>query len=329
MVEHETLIEEAVERRPVRTPDSARTTPDLEVSATEQAAIESGLRGSGAFPPAVVAGLQRVAGNAAVTALIQRNLGGAEEDADVSAVRDIVGSGRGQPLDGALKEEMEDRLGADFSDVRVHTDAEASKSAAAVSAQAYTVGSEVVMGAGSPALDSLAGKRMLAHELTHVVQQRQGPVSGTAVQDGISISDPSDRFEQAAEVNAEQAMGMPVQRQAGADIAEDEEEDEEAAAPGEAQAEIEAGAGETVTEPGPPLEEAGEEAGAENAVIPEQAAEEAGQPGAGELLEPDQEEAGAESPEEQEGEVEVEEDQMAQPEVEAGGLEEEEEEAAV
>jgi hypothetical protein len=245
-------------------------------------------------------------------------------------VRDIVGNGQGQPLDGALKEEMQDRLGADFSDVRVHTGTEASESAAAVSALAYTVGSEVVLGAGSPALDSPAGKRMLAHELTHVVQQRQGPVSGTAVQDGISISDPSDRFEQAAEVNAEQVMGMPVQRQAGTDIAEDEEEEEqEAGAPGEAPAEIEAGAGGTVTEPGPPLEEAGEEAGAENAVVPEEAAAEAGEAGAGELVELDQGEAGAEAPEEQAGELELEEDQMAESEAEAGELEEEEEEAAV
>jgi Domain of unknown function (DUF4157) len=324
VVEYEALIEEAVERRPVRTPESGRSAPDLEVSATEQAAIESGLRGSGTLPPTVLAGLQRVAGNAAVTALIQRNLGGAEEDADVSAVRDVVGNGQGQPLDGGLKEEMEDRLGADFSDVRVHTGAEASRSAAAVSALAYTVGSEVVLGPGSPALDSPAGKRMLAHELTHVVQQRQGPVSGTAMQDGISISDPSDRFEQAAEVNAEHVMGMPVQRQAGTDIAEDEEEEQEAAAPGEAQAEIEAGAGETVTEPGPPLEEAGEEAGAENAVVPQEAAEEAGQAGAGELVELDQGEAGAEAPEEAGGELELEEDQMAESEAEAGELEEEE-----
>jgi hypothetical protein len=325
-VEHETLIDEAVERRPVRNPDSVRTAPELEVTATEQVAIESGLRGSGALPPAVVAGLQRVAGNAAVTALIQRNLGVAEEEGDVSDVRNIVGQGRGQPLDGALQEEMEARLGADFSDVRVHTDSEASRSAGSVSAQAYTVGNEVVLGAGSPTLDSPAGKRMLAHELTHVVQQRQGPVSGTAVQDGISISDPSDRFEQAAEVNAEQVMAMPLQRQPAATDTTEEEEEE--AAPGQAQAEIEAGAAETVTEAGPPLQEAGEEAGAENAVMPEEAAAEggaSGEAGAG------QEEAREEAAEEQTAEFEVEEDQAVQAEAQAGEAEaeEEEEEAAV
>ena len=64
-------------------------------------------------------------------------------------------------------------------------------------------------------------------------------------------------------------------------------------------------------------------------MIPEEAAEEAGQAGAGELVEPDQGEVGAESPEEQGGELELEEDQMAESEAEAGELEEEEEEAAV
>jgi hypothetical protein len=101
---------------------------------------------------------------------------------------------------------MESRIGADFSDVRVHTDGNAARSAAAVAAQAYTVGNEVVLGERAPALDSPAGKRTLAHELTHVVQQRQGPVEGTPAGGGIAISDPSDRFEQAAEANAERVM---------------------------------------------------------------------------------------------------------------------------
>jgi hypothetical protein len=121
-------------------------------------------------------------------------------------VLDIVGKGGGQPLEPELKNEMEARLGNDFSDVRIHTDADAAKSAAAVSARAYTAGNEVVFGADAPALDSTQGKRTLAHELTHVVQQRNGPVAGTPTGDGISISDPSDHFEQAAAANAERVM---------------------------------------------------------------------------------------------------------------------------
>ena len=101
---------------------------------------------------------------------------------------------------------MESRLGADFSDVRVHTDARASESAQSVQAQAYTVGTDVVFQSGKYAPESDSGKRMLAHELTHVVQQRSGPVDGTPAGGGIKISNPADRFEQAAETSADHVM---------------------------------------------------------------------------------------------------------------------------
>jgi hypothetical protein len=79
---------------------------------------------------------------------------------------------------------------------------------------------------------------MLAHELTHVVQQRSGPVEGTPTGGGIQVSDPSDRFEREAVSNAERAisapapvavspMGPAVQRQA-----DEEEQPEEAAVQG-------------------------------------------------------------------------------------------------
>ena len=97
---------------------------------------------------------------------------------------------------------MESGLGADFSDVRVHTDGAAASSAAAVQAHAYTVGNDVVFQAGRYEPETSDGQRMLAHELTHVVQQRSGPVDGTPAGGGISLSDPSDRFERAAEDNA-------------------------------------------------------------------------------------------------------------------------------
>lgn len=153
-----------------------------------------------------VLGLQRVAGNAAVNSFLQRRAQVGEEPEESSPVLDVVGKGGGSPLDHDLRKEMEVRIGADFSDVRVHTGTEAARSASAVAAQAYTVGHEVVLGERAPGLDSAEGKRTLAHELTHVVQQRQGPVEGTPAGGGIAISDPSDRFEQAAEANAERVM---------------------------------------------------------------------------------------------------------------------------
>jgi hypothetical protein len=110
----------------------------------------------------------------------------------------------GQPLAAPVKEEMEARLGADLSDVRIHADSAARASAAEVSARAYTSGSHIVIGDGG------ADKHILAHELTHVIQQRQGPVDATDNGNGLRVSDPSDRFESEAEANAHRALAGPA-----------------------------------------------------------------------------------------------------------------------
>lgn len=78
----------------------------------------------------------------------------------------------GQPLAGVTRRNMEQHFGHDFSGVRVHTDAAAADSAATVNAQAYTVGSHVVFGAGQYAPQTTQGQGLLAHELAHVVQQQ-------------------------------------------------------------------------------------------------------------------------------------------------------------
>lgn len=90
----------------------------------------------------------------------------------------------GQPLEPATMTFMESRLGHDFSRVRVHTGPEAAESARAVSALAYTVGEHVVFGRGGFSPDTVEGRKLLGHELAHVVQQRQGgaPASGRATE---------------------------------------------------------------------------------------------------------------------------------------------------
>jgi hypothetical protein len=148
--------------------------------------------------PSAVMHLQKTAGNATVSAAL--------EEQETSPVKDVVGSGGGSPLDRDTRSFMESRLGADFSDVRVHSDGKASESARSVQAHAYTVGNDVVFQSDKYAPESDSGKRMLAHELTHVVQQRSGPVDGTPAAGGIQISHPSDRFEQAAETSADRVM---------------------------------------------------------------------------------------------------------------------------
>jgi hypothetical protein len=81
------------------------------------------------------------------------------------------GLGGGSPLDGTSRGYFERRLGHDLSDVRIHTGAAAAQSATALSARAYTMGRNIVFGAGEYAPGSPSGRRLLAHELVHVVQQ--------------------------------------------------------------------------------------------------------------------------------------------------------------
>ena len=85
--------------------------------------------------------------------------------------------GLGTPLDPTTRSFMEPRFGQDFSNVRVHTDARASHLARAVNAKAFTTGSDIVFRSGQYNPTSPAGKHLLAHELTHVVQQQAGSTS--------------------------------------------------------------------------------------------------------------------------------------------------------
>jgi hypothetical protein len=88
----------------------------------------------------------------------------------------------GHPLPAAQRAFFEPRFGFDFSDVRVHNDAAAASSARVVGAKAYTVGRNVVFGAGRWAPRSSTGRRLIAHELTHVVQQGTAPGASPRIQ---------------------------------------------------------------------------------------------------------------------------------------------------
>ncbi|MFB7508572.1 eCIS core domain-containing protein [Streptomyces broussonetiae] len=182
----------------------------------------------GAFSPQGLLALQRTVGNQAVAAMladrhardkghapagdhvhggpVQRAATGnrAQEEPVRRAAAHTVLRSAGRPLEAPLRTEMEARLGADFSSVRLHTGDAARRSAQELGARAYTSGENVVIGAGG------TDKHTLAHELTHVIQQRQGPVSGTDNGAGVRVSDPSDHFERAAEANARRAMAAPL-----------------------------------------------------------------------------------------------------------------------
>ena len=118
---------------------------------------------------------------------IQRLTGQATGDAGTAhASVDRVLASSGRPLDPALQKDMGQRFCYDFSRVRMHTDTSADQSARDVNARAYTVGHNIVFGAGRFDPTSHEGRRLLAHELTHVVQLNCGavaaqPRSGSAV----------------------------------------------------------------------------------------------------------------------------------------------------
>ncbi len=194
---------------------------DARVELLAQRALAEGR--AGALDPEAVAQLQRAAGNAGVGSLL------GEEQAQASPVLDVVGSGGGQPLDERTRADMEASFGQDFGGVRVHTGGTASRSAESVQANAYTVGNDIVFRGGGYQPDTTSGRHLLAHELTHVVQQRSGPVDGTPTSSGVSVSDPGDRFEQAAEQVADQM----IQRDAidGAEAPEEEEQESEPLGP--------------------------------------------------------------------------------------------------
>ena len=102
----------------------------------------------------------------------------AVSDAAPASVEWALGSAA-SPLDTGLRQDMEQRFGHAFANVRVHAGSEAAQSAHELGAHAYTVGRDIVFGAGRYAPSTGAGRRLLAHELTHVVQQGGGTHHGT------------------------------------------------------------------------------------------------------------------------------------------------------
>ncbi|MGY5125977.1 eCIS core domain-containing protein [Streptomyces nigrescens] len=193
---------------------AVRATPSPASDAARLAAAGEGER----LTPEAAAVLQRTVGNAAFSALLagqeqHRHGAGCGHTVQRSPVQEVLRA-PGRPLDEPVRTDMEGRLGADFSDVRVHTDTSAHESAESVNAHAYTSGSHIVFQRGRYNTSSAAGRHMLAHELTHVIQQRNGPVAGTDRGDGTKVSDPSDRFEREAEATASRVLSADVQRTA-------------------------------------------------------------------------------------------------------------------
>ncbi len=134
--------------------------------------------------------LQQAVGNQAVTQLVAagRDTGGGEPEASHRTRVPTLPGGLSAcaPLPATVRAEMESSFGRDFAGVRVHAGEEAAASALAEGARAYTAGQHIVFGDGQYALATEAGRRVLAHELAHVVQQTgtPGPAGRTAAAEG-------------------------------------------------------------------------------------------------------------------------------------------------
>ena len=170
-------------------------------------------------------------GNAAVQRLLRsvglRRYSGGETVDDALARAIQAKRGTGQPLDSSVRREMEASLGHDLSDVGIHTNAEADALSQAVHADAFTTGRDIFFREGKYSPGSSEGRKLLAHELTHAVQQASAPPAGE-----LTVSSPDDASERHASAVAEHVSaslsgtGAPVGRQ---EVPEEPEEEEEQA----------------------------------------------------------------------------------------------------
>jgi hypothetical protein len=176
-----------------------------------------------------VAELHRHIGNQAVQRLLaQRSSDGATKLDDETASRIERARGGGQPLEGNVGAQMSQAMGVDLSEVNVHTSPEANELNQQLGAKAFTTGQDIFFRSGAYAPHSTAGQELIAHELTHVVQQGSGTVKGG---NGMTVGAPGDAHEQQADATARAVTQAGVQRQEEEELVqpqveEDEEEEE-------------------------------------------------------------------------------------------------------
>jgi len=168
--------------------------------------------------------LQRTYGNRYVSRVIDLSRKGhGEGDATPEVEAGIQRErGGGQALDSAARAQMEPAMGADFSGVRVHTGGQADALNRNLSARAFTTGQDIFFKQGEYNPGSSGGRELLAHELTHVVQQ-----GGDRVKRKLTVGAVDDPYEQEADRTASQVMtriGEPARRQS---VSEEEKKKEE------------------------------------------------------------------------------------------------------
>jgi hypothetical protein len=142
---------------------------------------------------------------------LQRHVSNEAQPGSVPPIVHDVLRSPGQPLDAATRAFMEPRFGHDFGKVRVHADSAAADSARAVNANAYTVGHDIVLGSRPSAMSASEGRRLMAHELTHVVQQSNASASEVSLTIGDTRSALEQEADRAADaINSDLATPRPT-----------------------------------------------------------------------------------------------------------------------
>ncbi len=143
--------------------------------------------------------LQRQLGNRCVQQVLElRMKASSETDVHPYLEKTIQSArGTGQQLDNGVRERMESSFGADFSTVRIHTDSRADFLNQKLNSHAFTTGRDIFFRQGNYTPGTSAGRELLAHELTHVVQQNKDEI-----QSKLTVGQPGDRYEQEADAAA-------------------------------------------------------------------------------------------------------------------------------
>ena len=175
---------------------------DATLAAADPAIVRGG---PGKTPDPSGAAMWRVAERRAAT-LYRNAVDNNEVTAEDPAVdAALARAGSGQALPDSVRKKMEAELDVPLDRVRVHTDAVAQRAARAVKAKAFTVGEDIFFAESEFAPDTASGHKLLAHELTHVVQAWQGRTE----QGGRRVSDPNESLEREADAVADRVARAP------------------------------------------------------------------------------------------------------------------------
>src|SRR5262245_48672411 len=165
---------------------------------------DDGVQGQARAKPGARTLTESLAPQSPVAATIQRAQNGAGATIDDVASAAVESKGSGQPVDSAVRAQVEPHLGADLGGVRVHTDRDAAAASTAIGARAFAYHQDVFLGGNERPSDV----KLMAHELTHVVQQG---AAGPSTQRKVEVGSPHDPAETEADQVADRVVsGAPI-----------------------------------------------------------------------------------------------------------------------